>query len=119
MRLRAAVQSDLPAILEVQHSGAVRALAHIFPQDAYPFPRAAVQSRWASEIANPGVDVYVIENDEGQVAGFAAVRDNELLHFGTAVETWGTGLAAGRTTFDCLRDSSMINRRPFPRPPAH
>ena len=38
--------------------------------------------------------MYVIENDEARVVGFAAVRDNELLHFGTAVETWGTGLAA-------------------------
>jgi RimJ/RimL family protein N-acetyltransferase len=86
--------SDLPALMDVQHSGAVQALAHIFPQDAYPFPRAAIQSRWASEIANPDVGVYVIEHDEGQIAGFAAIRDNELLHFGTAVETWGSGLAA-------------------------
>jgi RimJ/RimL family protein N-acetyltransferase len=81
-------------MMDVQHAGALHALTHIFPQDAYPFPRAAIQSRWASEIENPGVDVYVIENDEGQIAGYAAVRDNEHLHFGTAVETWGTGLAA-------------------------
>jgi RimJ/RimL family protein N-acetyltransferase len=94
MLLRTATQSDLHAMLSVQHSGALRALTHIFPQDDYPFPRAAIQSRWASEIEDPGVDVYVIENDESQIAGFAAVRDNELLHFGTAVETWGTGLAA-------------------------
>lgn len=86
--------SDLPALMDVQHSGALQALAHIFPQDDYPFPRATIQSRWAAEIANPDVDVYVIEHDEGQIAGFAAIRDNELLHFGTAVETWGTGLAA-------------------------
>ena len=94
MLLRAAAQSDLPAMVDVQHAGAVRALAHIFPQDEYPFPRAAIGSRWASEIENPGVEVYVIENDDGQTVGFAAVRGNELLHFGTAVETWGTGLAA-------------------------
>jgi L-glutamine:scyllo-inosose aminotransferase/L-glutamine:2-deoxy-scyllo-inosose/3-amino-2,3-dideoxy-scyllo-inosose aminotransferase len=42
----------------------------------------------------PDIDVYVIENDDGAVAGFAATRGGELLHFGTAVETWGSGLAA-------------------------
>ncbi|HEX5594690.1 MAG TPA: GNAT family protein [Micromonosporaceae bacterium] len=94
MLLRNATLPDLPALMDVQHAGAVQALAHIFPQDAYPFPRAAIQSRWASEIASPDVDVYVIEHDEGEIVGFAAIRGNELLHFGTAVETWGTGLAA-------------------------
>ena len=80
--------------MEVQEAGALRALTHIFPQDVYPFPRTAVQSRWAAEIADPDVNVYVIVQDEGRISGFAAVRDNELLHFGTAVETWGSGLAA-------------------------
>ena len=93
MLTRAAVPSDLPALLDVQQAGALRALAHIFPQDAFPFPRAAIQARWESEIADPDVDVYVIAPDEGRIEGFAAIRGDELLHFGTAVETWGTGLA--------------------------
>ncbi len=80
--------------MDVQHSGALHSLTHIFPQDAHPFPRAAIQSRWASEIADPETKVYVVEHDAGHIVGFAAIRDNELLHFGTAVETWGTGLAA-------------------------
>src|SRR5260370_36364623 len=99
--------------MDVQHSGALRALTHIFPQDAYPFPRAAIQSRWATEIANPDVDVYVIEHDDGQIAGFAAIRDNELLHFGTAVETWGTGLAAAAHSrlIDRLAATGAANAR--------
>jgi putative acetyltransferase len=92
--LRDAVLQDLPALMDVQQSGAVLALAHIFPQDAFPFPRAAIQSRWASEIADPKVRVFVIQHSNGSVVGFAAIRANELLHFGTAVETWGSGLAA-------------------------
>jgi RimJ/RimL family protein N-acetyltransferase len=92
--LRAARLGDLPALLDVQQGGAVLALGHIFPQDQHPFPRAELQSRWAAEIADPAVDVLVIEPDGGRIAGFAAVRGNELLHFGTAVETWGSGLAA-------------------------
>jgi RimJ/RimL family protein N-acetyltransferase len=92
--LRDAVLSDVPALIEVQQAGALQALTHIFPQDLYPFPRAAVEARWAAEILDPDVKVYVIEQDETGIVGFAAVRDNELLHFGTAVETWGSGLAA-------------------------
>jgi RimJ/RimL family protein N-acetyltransferase len=80
--------------MDVQQAGAMKALVHIFPQDVHPFPRAAIQSRWAAEIADPDVDVYVIEQDDAEIAGFAAIRGNELLHFGTAVNTWGTGVAA-------------------------
>jgi RimJ/RimL family protein N-acetyltransferase len=92
--LRTAELADLPALIEVQHAGSLQALTHIFPQDAHPFPRAAIQARWAAEIADPAVKVYVIEQAGGRLGGFAAIRDHELLHFGTAVETWGSGLAA-------------------------
>jgi hypothetical protein len=51
-----------------------------------------VAVRWRAEIADPSVECFVIEH-EGRVAGFAAVRGEEVLHFGTALETWGSGLA--------------------------
>jgi RimJ/RimL family protein N-acetyltransferase len=94
MRLRNATVSDVPGLIEVQESGALRALGHIFPQEAHPFPRAEIRARWAAEISDPDVEVYVVEDDAGGIVGFAAIRGDELLHFGTAVETWGTGLAA-------------------------
>ncbi|GID94194.1 GNAT family N-acetyltransferase [Amorphoplanes digitatis] len=94
MLLRGATEADLPGLLDVQEAGARLGLAHIFPQDVYPFPRSEVRARWVREMASPDVDVYVVVRQEGRVEGFAAVRGNQLLHFGTAVETWGTGLAA-------------------------
>lgn len=94
--LRAAVLADLPALVEVQYAGALQGLTHIFPQDVYPFPRAAIHARWAAEIADPAVDVYVIEPVTGRLGGFAALRDNEILHFGTAVEL-GQWACCGRT----------------------
>jgi RimJ/RimL family protein N-acetyltransferase len=90
---RAAVIEDLDALLHVQEEGAIRALAHVFPQDAYPFPRAALAQRWRAEIADPQMRTYVCTDDAGLVTGFAATRAAELLHFGTAVASWGTGLA--------------------------
>lgn len=92
MLLRLAAPDDLHDLLDVQQEGAQLALAHIFPQDTHPFPRDEIFARWIAEIADPDIEAYVIEH-EGRVSGFAATRGDELLHFGTAVASWGTGLA--------------------------
>ncbi|KRE54674.1 GNAT family N-acetyltransferase [Phycicoccus sp. Soil748] len=84
--------ADLETLIAVQREGAVASLGHIFPQKTHPFPEHQVREGWKREIADPDVDCFVI-NDAGRVAGFAATRADELLHFGTAVSTWGTGLA--------------------------
>jgi RimJ/RimL family protein N-acetyltransferase len=94
MLLRDATTADLAELVHVQETGALAGLTHIFPQDTYPFPGSAVRARWASEIDSPDVEVYVVVRQEDRIEGFAAVHGNELLHFGTAVESWGTGLAA-------------------------
>lgn len=87
------VETDVEAVLDVQEPGAVKALASIFPQDRYPFPRAELYERWTREIRDPDIFCYVIQRGD-RVAGFVAVKGDELLHFGTAVETWGSGLAS-------------------------
>ena len=64
----------------------------VFPQAAYPFPREDVAERWRREVAAPDVDCFVVLVHD-VVQGFAATRGDELLHFGIAVEHWGTGVA--------------------------
>jgi RimJ/RimL family protein N-acetyltransferase len=93
MVLRVMTPGDVPRVVDVQEPGAVRGLSEVFPQDLYPFPRRAVEQRWLLEIETPGVDCYVVEL-ESTIAGFAATRGDEVLHFGIAVEHWGSGLAA-------------------------
>ena len=90
--LRPLVHADLDDLLVVQREGAIAGLGHIFPQEANPFPVERIRERWAREIDDPGIDCFAVV-DDGRVAGFAATRGAELLHFGTAVDTWGTGLA--------------------------
>ena len=90
---RAMVQSDLSDLMHVQERGAVIGLGHVFPQETHPFPRDAIRSRWGRELGDPAVAAYVATDSRGNVVGFAARRGDELLHFGTAVETWGSGLA--------------------------
>jgi RimJ/RimL family protein N-acetyltransferase len=84
--------ADIPVVLEVQEPGAVRGLADVFPQDLYPFPRDGVAQRWEAELAAPGVECLVVEQN-GAVVGFASIRGDELFHFGIAVELWGSGFA--------------------------
>jgi RimJ/RimL family protein N-acetyltransferase len=94
MLLRFADPADLSALLDVQERGAVRSLGHIFPQETHPFPRDELSTRWLQEIASADITVYVAEDDDRRLVAFAATRADEFLHFGTAVDTWGTGLAS-------------------------
>ncbi|MGC4943387.1 N-acetyltransferase family protein [Kribbella sp. DT2] len=102
--------SDLDELLVVQEEGAVLGLSEVFPQDSYPFPRESIRERWAEELLDPAIVCWVAISAAGgdagsvvggnrgiragQPAGFAATRGNELLHFGTAVWSWGSGLAS-------------------------
>jgi RimJ/RimL family protein N-acetyltransferase len=94
MILRTATSSDVEALLDVEQPGAVESLGHIFPQDQHPFPRGAIATRWLAEIADSKINVHLYTEHDGTIRGFAAVRHHELLHFGTALDTWGTGLAS-------------------------
>lgn len=87
--------ADLPDLLVVQERGAVAGLGHIFPQATYPFPRQVVSNRWDEELRDPAIAAYVAIGEEAGLVGFAARREDEVLHFGTALETWGSGLATG------------------------
>lgn len=104
--------------MDVQQEGAVRGLSHIFPQDEFPFPRATVVARWREEISNAETHAYICRDPNGSLSGFAATRGVELLHFGTSVGSWGSGLAQllhdavlaelavtapAEATFACLR----------------
>jgi len=90
--LRSLSHDDLDDLLDVQREGAVAGMGHFFPQDAHPFPTERIRERWTREIDGADVDCFAVV-EEGRIRGFAALRGSELLHFGTAVDTWGTGLA--------------------------
>jgi RimJ/RimL family protein N-acetyltransferase len=83
---------DVPAVMDVQEPASVAGLSGVFPQDAHPFPRHVLAERWRAEVADPAIECLVIVKD-GAVAGFAALKGDELMHFGVALEEWGSGLA--------------------------
>lgn len=90
--LRSMELGDIPAVLVVQEPGTIATLAEVFPQHLYPFPRDEIALNWQQEIWAPDIDCYVVTLD-GSIVGFAATRDDELLHFGIAPEHWGSGVA--------------------------
>lgn len=92
VHLRPMTAEDVPAVLEIQEPAAVLGLAAVFSQAAHPFPRSPIGDRWLEEMATRAVDCYVVLQG-GALAGFAAVHGDELLHFGAAVERWGSGAA--------------------------
>jgi GNAT superfamily N-acetyltransferase len=71
----------------------VLGLAEVFDQTHHPFPLDEIRDRWVAELEDRSIAAYVVTGAEGRVLGFAARRDDELLRFGTAPETWGSGLA--------------------------
>ena len=111
VRLREMRPEDVPEVLDVQQPGAVVGLAEVFPQERYPFPRDTIGDRWLEEIADPAIRCFVVETD--RVVGFAAVRGEELLHFGIDLELWGTGTAqaAHAAVVDLMRDRGVRRAR--------
>lgn len=91
---RPLTEADLPALLDLQEPAAVAGLADVFPQESHPFPRDAVMARWRDELADPAVAAYVAADEDGSLLGFAARRDDEVLHFGTTLGMWGSGIAS-------------------------
>ncbi|TDE92818.1 GNAT family N-acetyltransferase [Occultella glacieicola] len=83
---------DVPQVIAVQEPGTIVILETVFPQDAFPFPRDDIARRWRAEIDAPEIDAFVVV-DRAEVIGFAAIRHEEFLHFGIAIERWGSGAA--------------------------
>lgn len=106
--------ADVPAVMDVQEPASIAGLSEVFPQDRHPFPREVLADRWREEVADPGIDCFVILRGS-EIAGFAAFAGDEVKHFGVALEEWGSGLA--RTAHDeligLMRDAGVA--RPFLR----
>lgn len=106
--LRPMTAADVPLVVAVQEPAAVVGLAEVFPQETHPFPRADIAGRWVEEIGTPGTDCLVVIGGH-EVLGFAAVRGDEMLHFGIALEQWGTGVAreAHDSVVDLMRSKGV------------
>jgi GNAT superfamily N-acetyltransferase len=70
--IRRARPDEAETLLRIQREAAVSAFAHIFPPDRYPFPDDGVRADWESGLADPEIEIYVLELD-GEPAASVAV----------------------------------------------
>ncbi|TCI99054.1 GNAT family N-acetyltransferase [Aeromicrobium sp. IC_218] len=91
---RPARAGDAEQLMDVERSAMTAALPHVFPPDEYPYPSAEVLARWRHELAEPAVDVRVVDDPAGgrRLAAFVAWRGERVLHLGVRPEHWRSGL---------------------------
>jgi len=91
LEIRAARTDEAAALAAVQELASLAALAHIFPPERYPYPRDAVEARWAAAVVGSETRT-LIAVDREQPVGAACVADGWLEGLYVVPERWGTGL---------------------------
>jgi GNAT superfamily N-acetyltransferase len=90
--IREARLGEADLLAAVQERASVAALAHIFPPELYPYPRAAVQARWIAAADDPGKRTLLALSEDEPV-GAACVGAEWLDGLYVVPARWGTGLA--------------------------
>lgn len=79
-------------LLELDRTANLAALGHVFPPEEYPFPDADVLDRWRDMLAEPSLEVQVVDGEAGLRA--VLVYDEETVtKIAVHPDHWGQGLA--------------------------
>jgi GNAT superfamily N-acetyltransferase len=91
--IRRARPDESETLLRIQRKAAVAAFSHIFPPDRYPFPDDAVHADWQSALADPEIEIYMIEIG-GKPAGSVAVGYGFLRNLYVLPQHQGSGVGS-------------------------
>jgi GNAT superfamily N-acetyltransferase len=91
-QIREARSEEAPVLAAVQERASVTGLAHIFPPELYPYPREAINVRWAEAAADPARRVLIALSDD-EPLGAVCVQPGWLDGLYVVPSHWGTGLA--------------------------
>ena len=102
--IRPAHADDVEALLAIQRAACVKAFAHIYPPELYPFPDDDIRELWREALADEDLEAFVAEED-GVPVGCAAVRDDFLRNLYVVPEQWrgGVGTALHDHALERLR----------------
>ena len=89
--IRAARPDDVESLLAIQRAACVKAFAHIYPPELYPFPDDDIRDLWRESLADPDVEVYLAE-EGGRPVGSVAIGDVFLRNLYVVPELWRTGV---------------------------
>lgn len=99
--IRRARPDEAETLLRIQREAAVAAFAHIFPPERYPFPDDGVRADWERALADPEIEIYVLEVD-GQPGASVAVGYGFLRNLYVLPAHQGSGV--GSTMHDYALD---------------
>jgi putative acetyltransferase len=102
--IRPARTDDVESLLAIQRAACVKAFAHIYPPDLYPFPDDDIRDMWRGALADPEIEAFLTEED-GRPVGCVAVRDEFLRNLYVIPERWqgGVGTALHDLALERLR----------------
>jgi GNAT superfamily N-acetyltransferase len=96
--IRPARADDVESLLAIQRAACVKAFAHIYPPERYPFPDDDIRDMWRDAIADADVEAYVAE-EGGAPVGCAAVGAAFLRNLYVVPEHWRTGVGTALHDF--------------------
>ena len=91
--LRDARTDEAEALLAIQRAACVKAFAHIFPPELYPFPDDEVLALWQDALRDPEVDTYVAEDGSAAI-GSVSVDDEWLRTLYVVPSHWLHGIGS-------------------------
>ena len=96
--IRRAHDSEVDALLAIQRAASVKAFAHIYPPDEYPYPDDDIRDVWRAALADRDVEVYVAELD-GELVGSVSVGGGFLSALYVVPEHWRGGVGSALHDF--------------------
>lgn len=93
LTIRAGHPGDLEALLQIQRDAAVTAFGHIFPQDRYAFPTAAIREVWRETLADREMEVHVADLEDEPV-GVVSLDGEFLSRLYVLPTHQGTGIGS-------------------------
>jgi putative acetyltransferase len=102
--IREARNDDVEALLAIQRGASVKAFAHIFPPELYPFPDDEIRGVWRDAIADADAEAYIAEI-EWEPVGSVSIGDVYMRTLYVAPSHWrdGVGTALHDFALDRLR----------------
>jgi len=91
--IRPARDGEVEQLFAIQRAASVKAFAHIFPPELYPYPDDDVRELWRESLADPAVEVYLSEVD-GEPVGSVAIGDVFLRNLYVVPDLWRTGVGS-------------------------
>jgi GNAT superfamily N-acetyltransferase len=89
--IRPARPDEADTLLAIQREACVKAFAHIYPPELYPFPDDGIREMWRKSLVAPDIEVWISEVD-GDPVGSVAIEDVFLRNLYVVPETWRTGV---------------------------